>query len=107
MPLSEVGVGVRNIWRQRGPRNPNRQDSLHPWLGRIALPKRIAGDPLDRPLSTKQSWQQISGRQVFDFAVAAGGLNSCAPQQALAAVLPRAAVLPWAALPGGAVLPGH
>src|SRR5271163_4174727 len=90
MPLRQVEVGVRNVEPQRGPRDPNRLDSLHPWLRRIALPKRIAGDPLDRTLSTTQSRQQISDSQVLDFAVAAGGLNTGAPQQAISAVPPLA-----------------
>jgi hypothetical protein len=40
--------GGELIGRDPRPRNPNRLDRLHPWFRRIALPKGISRNPLDR-----------------------------------------------------------
>src|SRR5271163_3840124 len=51
MGRRHVEIGMRKVWRESGAGDPNRQCGLYPGLRRVALPERIASDPLDRTLS--------------------------------------------------------
>ena len=80
--LRKVQIGVWRIRAKGRARDPNRQHVFDPCLTRVALPKRIAPDPLNGAYPAENGWQQIAHSEVFDFPIAIRGPDCRALQKA-------------------------